>query len=151
MPSDSPYSESLAMATTCFDGGEGGDRCDWPEDFVGEGRGGQWGVGQHGGSVEEILVGATGCQFCSGRDASGDQGVDVVALFGVDDGSECDLTGERVAYRKLVGAFGKECGVIGGDAFVDELAAGGHADLPLVHERAESAYRCSLFEIDGRP
>ena len=47
----------------------------------------------------------------------------MVALFGVDDGSECDLTGERVAYRKLVGAFGKECGVIGGDAFVDE--AGG--------------------------
>lgn len=54
----------------------------------------------------------------------------MVALSGVDDGSECDLTGERVAYRKLVGVFGKECGVVGGDTFVDELAAGGQQICP---------------------
>lgn len=129
MPSDSPYSESLAMATACSTVAKEVTGATGPKTSSAK-AGAVSGVSASTVSVEEILVGATGCQFCSGRDASGDQGVDVVALFGVDDGSECDLTGERVAYRKLVGAFGKECGVIGGDAFVDELAAGGHADLP---------------------
>lgn len=44
--------------------------------------------------------------------------------------------------------FGKECGVVGGNTFVHQLTAGGHADLSLVHERAESADRCGFFEVD---
>src|SRR5699024_2209233 len=50
----------------------------------------------------------------------------------VDDRPERDLLGGRVAHRQAPGTAGQLLDVVLGDGFVDELAAGGHADLALV-------------------
>ena len=77
----------------------------------------------------------------------GDQRVDAVALVLVDDRAERDLVAGRVADRQLPRMSGQALDVPVGDAAGDEVAAGRHADLALVVERAERADRDRLLDV----
>ena len=70
--------------------------------------------------------------------AGGYQSVYVVALAAVDDGTERDLLGRRIAYGQRGRSFGQALDELVGDAFVDQVASGCHADLALVQKRAPS-------------
>src|SRR5699024_7302095 len=62
-------------------------------------------------------------------------------LLVVDDRPARDLLGGGIAHRQVPGTAGQLLDVVVGDRFVDEVAAGGHADLSLVHPRTEGAGR----------
>src|SRR5699024_329785 len=66
---------------------------------------------------------------------------DAAPLLVVDDRPDRDLLGGGIAHRQVPGTAGQLLDVVVGDRFVDEVAAGGHADLSLVHPRTESPGR----------
>src|ERR1700722_10093762 len=93
-------------------------------------------LGQHGRRVEQALVAAARGEPGARRDALGHQPVNLVALPPVDDRAERDLLRYRVPDRKMGGLVREPRDVLVVDRLVHEVAAGGHADLPLVQERA---------------
>src|SRR5699024_2111164 len=93
---------------------------------------------QDRGPVEQVLVGTPGTQAGTGLDAAGDQAVDLVALAGVDDRTQCGALLLGAAHGQFVGPSGQAFDVGVGDLFVHQMATGGHTDLTLVQEGAPS-------------
>src|SRR5699024_2806773 len=112
-----------------------------PEDLLRPGRVRRSQVGEHRGWAEGPLTGPSG----DGPGAVGGGLVDDLAaaapLLVVDDRRDRALLGGGIAHRLLTGTAGQLLDVVVGDRFVDEVAAGGHADLSLVHPRTEGAGR----------
>jgi len=82
-----------------------------------------------------------------GRDRVAHHGVHAVALLGVDERPECDLSALGIADRQVVGVLDEDGAVFIGDARVDQVTSGRHADLTLVGERNQGANNGGLFEV----
>jgi hypothetical protein len=70
-----------------------------------------------------------------------------ITLLRVNERSQGNLATLRIADGQVVRVLGQQRRVVAGDLCVDDVAAGGHADLTLVHERTEGSDRDGLFQI----
>ena len=104
-------------------------------------------LGEHGRPVEEPVVLAARGQPRALVDARGDQAVDLVPRPLVDDRTERDLLGGRVADRQVAGLRGELVDEVVVDPVGDEVAAGGHADLALVEERRPAGQPDRLLDV----
>ena len=102
MPSDRPYSLRAAISATSSALPNLQHRGDRAEDLVRVGGHVRRDVGQHGGPVEQALVGAARRELRPGARGRGDQGVHLVPLPLVDDRAERDLAAGRVADRQVL-------------------------------------------------
>jgi hypothetical protein len=87
---------------------------------------------QHGGFEEQVAAVAAGLQGGAGLPCIGDHARDVVALSGVDQRSERDIAGGRVADCEAARLGNQLCDEGRVDFALYEHAAGRHADLPLM-------------------
>src|SRR5699024_7479299 len=111
------------------------------EDLLRPGRVRRAQVGEHGGWADGSLTGSSGDEPGTVGAGLVDDLANAAALLVVDDRPDRDLLGGRVAHRQAPGTAGQLLDVVLGDGFVDEVAAGGHADLALVHPRTEGPGR----------